>query len=173
MMLKQLMKIRSSFMVFVGALLLSVTAFAAPQVSMEVIAEKEIVEVDKKGKKVTKRVVAEDTVPGDVLFYTIRYKNTGDEAATNITVNNPIPQGTTYRAKSAWGQEGEIFFSIDEKADNQVFKKASQLSYQITDKDGKAEKKVASPEQYRSIRWVIAEIPENGKGEVGFSVVVN
>lgn len=40
-------------------------------------------------------------VPGDEITYTIRYQNTGNENATNVVVDDPIPYGATYVAGSA------------------------------------------------------------------------
>jgi uncharacterized repeat protein (TIGR01451 family) len=150
------------------AMLLSATVFAAPKVSINLVAEKDIVEVDKKGKEKTRRVVATETVPGDVLFYTINFENTGDESAKKVQIDNPIAEGSAYKAKSTWGDDSEILFSIDGKS----FKKASSLTYEIKDNNGKTEQKTAAPEQYTAIRWIIDEIPAGSKGKVGFSVVV-
>lgn len=150
-------------------LLLSFAAFAAPKVSMEVIAEKEIIEVDKKGKKTTKRVIADDTIPGDELFYTIRYRNSGDEPAAKVQLDNPIPKGAVYKVKSAWGNNSNILFSVD---GGKTYKKPSSLTYEVKGADGKSELREVSPEQYRAIRWVIEQIPQNSEGSVGFSVLV-
>lgn len=143
--------------------------FAAPQVTLEVLAEKDVVEVNKKGKEIKKRVVAKDTVPGDVLFYTISYKNSGDETAINVQIDNPIPAGTVYQDQSAGGENSQVLFSIDA---GKSFKTASNLTYEVKDEKGKVKTQAALPEQYNVIRWVVADIPANGKGSVGFSVVV-
>ncbi len=34
--------------------------------------------------------------PGDVLTYTIHFNNSGQDGATNVVLNDPIPAGTTY-----------------------------------------------------------------------------
>src|SRR5690606_1504043 len=112
---------------------------------------------------------ATETVPGDVLFYTIRYSNTGDEPARNAQLDNPVPAGTAYQANSAWGDNSDILFSID---GGKTFKKASNLTYQVTGNNGQAENRQAAPEQYNAIRWVIEEIAVGAEGRSGFSVVV-
>jgi len=150
-------------------LTLAMNAFAAPQVSLEVTAEKDVTETNEQGEQVTRRVIAADTVPGDVLFYTIRYSNSGSEAARSVQVNNPIPDGTEYQANSAWGDGAEILFSIDGGAS---FKKPSSLTYQTTGRDGAQENRQAAPEQYNAIRWTIEEIAPGADGAAGFSVVV-
>src|SRR5690606_24832093 len=91
----------------------SALAAAAPQISLMITAEKEIVGIDEQGQQVTRKVPATDTIPGDVLFYTIRYSNNGDEQARNAQLDNPIPAGTAFNADSAWGDGADILFSID------------------------------------------------------------
>lgn len=150
-------------------ILFSTQAFAEAKVAMEVIAEKDVVEVNKKGKEVKKRLLAEQTIPGDVLFMTIKYKNSGDESAKNVKIDNPIPAGTIFQANSAWGDNVEIQYSID---GGKTFKKPTELTYQVENSKGEKEKKKANPEQYNAVRWVVNEIPAGGKGNVGFSVMV-
>lgn len=55
---------------------------------------------------------AEKIVPGDKVGYRIRYQNEGEQAATGIVINNPIPQNTVYLANTGqWlmlNQDGNI-----------------------------------------------------------------
>lgn len=139
-------------------------AFAKPQVSISITAEKEVM-VD----KVKKMVAAKDIKPGDVIIYTISYINSGDSAATNAVLDDPIPQGTVYIPGTAYGSGTDITFSID---GGKTFKKPSVLTYEVKQPGGKVEKKVASPELYTHIRWMINTIPADGKGKVGFQVKV-
>lgn len=150
-----------------AVLLLAATAWAAPLVTLAIKAEKEIV-VEEDGKKVTKRVSAEEAAPGETIIFTIAYANTGDEAATNVVVNNPLPEGTAYVLGSAT-EIGEVTFSID---GGQTFKKPSLLTYETTAPDGTKEKRTASPEQYTHVRWQLPEIPAGERGEVSFRVKV-
>jgi len=149
------------------ALLLPAAAWAAPKVDLAITAEKEVV-VEEDGKKVTKRVAAGEAAPGETIIFTIAYANTGDEKATNVVINNPLPEGTAYVPGSAT-EVGEVTFSIDK---GETFKNPSLLTYEITTPDGKKEKRTASPEQYTHVRWQLPEIPAGEKGEVGFRVQV-
>ncbi|MCC1496384.1 hypothetical protein [Alcanivorax sp. 1008] len=160
--------IRNTLLAF-GLTAASMIAMAAPQISLQISAEKDVVEVDENGQQVTRRIAATDTVPGDVLFYTINYSNTGDEAARNVRLDNPVPEATSYQANSAWGENSEILFSID---GGKTFKKASNLTYQVTGTNGQPEDRQASPEQYNAIRWIIEEVGAGAQGSSGFSVVV-
>jgi uncharacterized repeat protein (TIGR01451 family) len=143
-------------------LLLSAEVFAKSLVSISMKAEKEVTV-----NKVKKMVVANAVDPGDVIFYTLSYVNSGDEAATNAVMDDPIPKGTVYLAGSAFGKDAEITFSID---GGKTFKKPSLLTYDIKNRDGSLEKRTASPEQYTHIRWTVSVIPARGSGQVGFQV---
>lgn len=149
---------------------LAMVASAAPQVELNITVEKDITETNEKGEAVTRRVAAEDAIQGDELFYTITYKNTGDEAATNVQLDNPVAEGTTYKADSAWGDGADILFSID---GGKSFKKASNITYQVTGSDGKPELRKAEPETYNAIRWLVKEIKPGSEGKAGFNVKVD
>ena len=150
----------------IAMLLLPQIVLAKPLVSVSITAEKEVTVV-KDGKKSTERVAATRIDPGDVIFYTLNYINSGNEAATNVILDDPIPQGTIYIPGSAFGTEAQIIFSID---GGKTFKKPSLLTYEVTLSDGKKEPRTASPDEYTNIRWIIGKIDAGGKGTVGFQV---
>lgn len=150
-----------------AVLLLAGTAWAAPKVEISITAEKDVV-VEEGGQKVSKRVPAAEATPGETVIFTISFTNSGDEAATNVNIDDPIPAGTAYVVGSA-SEVGDVFFSID---GGQSYKQPSLLTYEITHPDGSREKKVASPEQYTHIRWRIPQIDAGAAGAVSFSVKV-
>ena len=145
-------------------LLLSAEVFAKTLVSVSIKAEKEIMV-----NKEKKMVEAKEINSGDVIFYTLSYVNSGDDAATKAMLDDPIPTGTVYIDGSALGKDAEITFSID---GGKTFKKPSLLTYEIKLPDGKMEKRVASPERYTHIRWTIGVVPAHGSGQAGFQVRV-
>lgn len=149
-------------------LLLPVAVLAAPLVSVRVTAEKEVT-VGTKGEKTNKKVAATAIQSGDVIFYTMSYINSGDEAATNAVLDDPTPQGTAYLPGSAFGSGANATFSID---GGKTYKKPSLLTHEIKLPDGTFQKRVASPGEYTHIRWVIDKIPAGEKGTVGFQVLV-
>ncbi|MFO7605046.1 MAG: hypothetical protein R6W72_01910 [Desulfurivibrionaceae bacterium] len=150
-----------------AVLLLPAVGWAAPQVELDITAEKEVSVVEN-GEQVVRRVPAAEAAPGETVIFTIAYANTGDEAATDVVVNNPIPEGTAFVPGSAT-ETGEVTFSID---GGTTYKRASLLTYETTAPDGNKEKRTASPEQYTHIRWQLPEIPAGEGGEVGFWVKV-
>ncbi len=138
-------------------------AAAAPQVEVSITAEKEVT-VKENGKKVTKRVKAEEILPGDVVFYTLSFTNNGDEAATEVALVDPIPENTAYIAGSAFGEGADIAFSIDQ---GRSYQKPTLLTYTVNGK-----KQIASAEEYTHIRWLVKSIAPAKSGMVGFQVVV-
>jgi uncharacterized repeat protein (TIGR01451 family) len=162
------MTLRKTVVPLVIALLaLPLVAWAAPQVSIDITAEKEIVVIEN-GAQVKKIVEAKDIFPGEVITYTLAYRNSGDEAATNVVVVDPIPDGTSYLPGSA-SEDSEVTFSIDQ---GQSFKKPSLLTYEVTTPEGKKEKRVASPEEYTHIRWTVPTVAPGAQGSVNFKVKV-
>ena len=144
---------------------------AKPLVNISVKAEMDEV-VKEGGQTITKRVVAKDVTTGTVIFYTVSFRNDGNEKATNAVIDNPIPKDTRYVPGSAYGEGGDeegVTFSIDK---GKSYNKPSLLLYEITEKPGKTVKKVASPDIYTNIRWVIPVIEAGKKGMVGFKAIV-
>jgi uncharacterized repeat protein (TIGR01451 family) len=142
---------------------------AKPLVNISVKAEMDMV-VKEGGQTITKRVVAKDVTTGTVIFYTVSFRNDGNEKATKAVIDNPIPKDTSYVPGSAYGDnEADITFSIDK---GKSYNKPSLLLYEIKESQGKTVKKVASPDVYTNIRWVIPVIEVGKKGEVGFKAIV-
>ena len=145
-----------------------VFAWGKPAIVVEMTTAREVVE-KVNGQEVRKIVPATGVEPGQPLIYTIKYRNNGDEKATNVVINNPIPGGTVYLVGSATGAGGEITFSID---GGKSFKQPTLLSYEITDPGGKTVRKVATPEEYTNVQWLIKEVAPGQGGEVSFQVKV-
>ncbi len=150
-----------------AALLLPAAAFAQPKVAISIKAEKEVT-VTAGGKKIKKKVEAKKFQPGEEIIYTITYNNSGSEAASDVVISDPIPEGTSYIPGSAT-EKGDLNFSIDK---GKSFKKPTLLTYEIKTKTGQVEKRVATAEEYTDIRWTIATVPAGGKDTVSFRVKV-
>ena len=151
----------------VALLLFPLIAFAQPKVSISIKAEKEIT-VTAGGKQIKKKIEAKKFQPGEEIIYTLSYSNSGTEAAKDVLISDPIPAGTAYIPGSA-SEVGDLNFSID---NGKTFKKPTLLTYEIKNKAGKMEKRVATAEEYTDIRWTIATVAAGGKGSVSFKVKV-
>ncbi len=155
------------YILTLAMMMLPAMVWAAPEVKVDITAEK-IVMVEKDGKVVEQRAVANEVLPGDELVYTLAYKNVGDQPARDINIDDPIPNDTVYVVDSAYGPGSEIFFSID---GGKTFKQPSLLSYEV-DVNGQKMKRKASPEQYTHIRWSTREVGVGKSGVASFRVRV-
>ncbi len=139
-----------------------------PQIKIEIDVKKEV-EVLKGGTWTVNHVPVDTVKKGDVLLYTLQYTNEGERPAQNATLVDPIPQGTAYKAESAWGKGAEITFSIDWGKTYQ----RPPVTYRVEKKDGTVEEVTAPPDTYTHIKWLInGPIPPNGSGDVGFKARV-
>lgn len=151
--------------VFIG---LPLVAWAGPQVGIQVVAEKEV-EIQQDGKTLVRRVMAETVEPGEVIIYTLKFENNGDQKATNVVANNPIPDGTVYLSESAYGNGSTILYSTDE---GHTFDKPEALRVSYTLHNGKKMIRQAYASEYTHIRWVVGEVAPGGNGVLGFQVKV-
>ena len=149
-------------------MLMPASAFAKPEVTINTVAEKEVMEMVN-GKQVKKRVPAKDVDSGQTIIFTLNYKKKGNEKALNIKIDNPIPKDTTFVVGSGIGKNSKMLFSID---GGKTYGSPSLLKYEVTLTGGKKVKKQASPDQYTNVRWVINEILPGKSGKVGFQVKV-
>ena len=131
--------------------LLILTAFssqAMAQIEVKTVAEIEVTEIDKQGKKTVKRTAATSVVPGTEVIYTITAKNTGNEPADNIVVTNPVPEQTVYVDGSAFGAGTNITFSVD---GGKSYAEPERLT--VKNKAGKP--RAATAEDYTHVRWTL------------------
>ena len=163
------MKEKIATTLLLALLLLPAAAMAAGKVDVKIQTGKLTV-VSVGDKKVERAVAATKFQPGDTIVYTITYTNNSTEPVTDAAVNDPIPAGTAYIPDSARGEGADITFSID---NGKTFQKPTILFYEVNSGAGKRERKVASPDQYTNVRWVLTStIPPKGSGKVSFRVKV-
>lgn len=161
------------FSKMLGAFLLAgfaaTAAVAAPNIVIENrIEQRQVIVVS--GREEVRFVPAQTTVPGGILRITIAYRNSGDQAAREVALTNPIPEGTFYLNGSATAREGlQTEFSID---GGRNYKQPTLLTYEVRLPNGTVETQIASPEQYTHIRWQLAAVPAGASGEVSFEALV-
>ncbi len=155
----------SALLALLGCIPLSAHA-AEGAIKVTSIAQVEVEVVGKDGKKTLKRTPPEKAVPGTEVIYTTTFENTINKAAENISINNPIPNDSEYKAGSAFGKNCEILFSAD---GGKTFGHAEELK--IKNADGK--ERVALPKEYTHIQWNYKTKLAPGKsGEVGFRAAI-
>lgn len=145
-----------------------VSAVEKGSLALQSTAEKEIVTVDEKGNKETKRVPVSSTsvVPGDVVIYTVSYENIGKEPASSVVVTNPVPEHMIYVAGSAEVKGARVDFSVDK---GKAYAPAGKLK--VKGADGK--ERSAGASDYTHIRWTLEKPLEKGKkGSVSFKAKV-
>ncbi len=160
---------RSLFTATLLALLsgFSLAAYAADgAIKVTSVAEVEVATVGPDGKKTLRRATPEKAVPGTEVFYTNTFENVGRQAASDIVINNPIPNDTAYKAGSAFGKDAVVVFSAD---GGKTFDVADKV--QVKGTDGR--QRAALPSEYTNIRWIYKGQLQPGKSSaVGFHAVI-
>lgn len=153
---------------FIFLVVFPLQVFAAADIKLVITAEKEVTVKEGSGE-VKKRVSAKTIEPGEIIIYTIRYSNRGNEVATNVDVKNPVPKNTTYVSGSARGKGADITFSAD---GGKTFGKTSSVNYQVRNATGKSMTRKAGPENYTHVRWVIKRVKAGRSGDLEYRVRV-
>ena len=162
------MKTLFKSILMISILVLAVPALAKPVLKINLKAEKEMVEqID--GKEVREIVPADEIFSGETIIYTLNVVNSGDQPATNVKVNDPIPKETALIIESVYGDDADITFSIN---DGKSYNKPTLLKYRMKNKDGTFDERVATPEQYTNIQWVLETVPAGSTRTVGFKALV-
>ncbi|MEM1419195.1 MAG: hypothetical protein AAGF51_01080 [Pseudomonadota bacterium] len=138
---------------FAAALLAMSAGLAAgvawAQVDVESVVEKEVV-VQRNGASVVVREPAERVVPGEVVVYTYRLRNSGDQPASNVAPSTRIPEEMIYISGSAEGPGARATLSADEGASF-----APEGEVLVQGEDGSL--RPARPEEFTNIRWVLEQ----------------
>ncbi len=134
-------------------------------VQVEVAREVETIALDG-----TPRVTLEparEARRGDVLVYTLRYRNLGDAPARQAVLTDPVPEGTVVVRESVAGEGMEITFSRDGSA------YGAWPREQRRNPDGTHTWVDAPPSEVKHIRWKLAHaVPPGGSGSATFKVIV-
>ncbi|HKI73578.1 MAG TPA: hypothetical protein VJ998_02985 [Pseudomonadales bacterium] len=128
---------------------MAVVTMDGPNVRIEMATEREIVRDNK-----TQRVPTKTVDPGGELIYTIKLINDGSTVATNVTVNNPVPKGTSYVLGSASGKGSHAEVSLDSGATFKAEDQAAGLS----------------PERVTDVRWLVDNMPAGSTRRLEFKV---
>jgi len=121
------------------------------EVSISSTSYQEAVKVNSNGEKVKEWIPTAKVVPGTIVRYVNSLNNGGEERATNLVINNPIPENMEYVANSATCQsECSVRYSVD---GGKTFKDPSELFVG----EGQA-RHLAEAKEYTNIRWVLTAL---------------
>ena len=149
-------KINLSTMVLILFLIIASNLFAAPNIV---------------GKVETYKVEGETEVllpensemkPGEIIKYSIRYDNIGDEDAHNVEFKYPISEGMTYEVNSVRGDGCDIMFTIDNGSTYQP----EPVKYVVIDDNGNDKEMIAEIDQYNGIKWILQKPLRKGSSIV-------
>lgn len=145
-------------------------AMAADQgvIGLKSAAEVEVTIKNDRGEKVTRRVEAAkaNVTPGDAVIFTTYYVNNGKEPASDIVIDNPMPEYMLYIEGTAEGPETRIEFSADK---GKSFGAPDNLKMKGEDGNDRP----AGPSDYTHIRWTLSKpLAPGGEGSVSFRAKV-
>lgn len=149
-------------------LALCTPALAQSQIDLQTTLEKEVLVMENENF-IKKFVAAEEVSPGDLVRITLTLVNNGADKATDLVLDNPVPEGAFYIQGSATEDLVVPLFSVD---NGNNFKNASLLTYEITLPDGSKETRQVSPENYTNIRWTIPTIAAGTSAKVSFQAQI-
>jgi uncharacterized repeat protein (TIGR01451 family) len=141
---------------------------AGPEVKVTVEVEQEIVREGADGAPTVERQPVGLASPGDILVYTVRAENFGDDPAFDPRVQDPIPQGTVLLPESV--SRINVTASLDGGANWEPFPVRVLVG---EDENGEPLYQEAPPETYTHLRWQLDGPLGPGEAkEVSFKVRV-
>jgi uncharacterized repeat protein (TIGR01451 family) len=106
-----------------------VEASGSGPLEARIVAEQFEVVTGPGGREEKRFVPAERLAAGEEVFYTIRVRNPGKEAVTDVVVTKRMPQGVDYVRDSATGPACGVEFSADEAVTFGAEKKTGEYSH--------------------------------------------
>ncbi len=152
------------------SMILVMLAFSAfgqetQRLDVSTVVQKEESFINDAGEEKTRLVAAESVTPGETVFYTITFKNIGDESADNVVITNPIAESLVYIDGSAFGPGAEIEFSVDS---GKTYGRASDLTVA---EDGTT--RAAENKDFTHVRWVMqGNLAAGAQGTARFAAVL-
>ncbi|MBB5212704.1 DUF11 domain-containing protein [Microbulbifer hydrolyticus] len=141
----------------------AVPALAA--VELETRAFTEVTTTDVNGAQETKMEPVERAKPGQKVVFVITYRNTGEEPAENLVVNNRVPNEMVYVADSAQGESALIQMSVD----GNLFDELESLK--VTETDGSV--RAAKASDVVALRWILqGAVAPGDSGSVRYRAVL-
>lgn len=122
----------------------------------QIVIESEVRQQNQQGAAL-KPATLERIEGGDsLLFFALILTNEGDDTAYNVIVDNPIPDGTSYRVGSSLGVGGKVMCSCDHGVSFHSENEQLHLRRPCTD-----------------VRWMIDKVPSGSTQEYCYQLIVN
>ena len=121
-------------------------------------------------KGVVKEVIKplpDKVLPKSVIQYEITAENTSTETLKNVNLIGIIPMGTVYIDKSA-----TVNYPIEYSIDGGGTFQKEPVKYKVKLPDGKEVEKIATPDMYTNIRWVVPEIKPQQEIKVFYRIII-
>lgn len=145
----------------------AVWAAPAPELVIEKKVEREVRSVDRDGIVRFDLEPVEQAQPGDVLVYTLAYRNRGGAPALHVRLEDPVPAGTVLVRESCVGASATALVSVDGK------EFADWPRIERRNAGGEIEIVDAPAESVRHVRWNLDRAVEPGaSGSTHFKVIV-
>lgn len=142
-----------------GMAMLCIGAVHAQGVELtnEVFQQTEVQAAD--GSTFMKTVPATTIVPGTEVIYVITYRNTGDQAADEVTIDNPVPAELDFVASA--GERALDAVSVD---GGTQYGALTELT--VVGEDGAS--RPAQAADVTHLRWVLGTLEAGAEGKVSF-----
>jgi uncharacterized repeat protein (TIGR01451 family) len=153
-----------------GVLLCAAVSWAqlAPELDLKTTAAREI-KVQKNGRLLVERVPVEASRPGDVVVYTITYRNLAKTAISDASIIDPIPAGTVYVLASAEGADTQVTCSVD---GGRAYQEPPVMA-RVKAPDGTEKSMPVPADRYTHIKWMVKNpVPPGASGQVSMKVTV-
>lgn len=144
-------------------------AYAAPggvALSSDARIERTEVGADGRERTVMKSPSEVIVVPGDRVVFTLKYSNSGSDAANGFRATNPMPGPVQFvSAAEEWAE-----VSVD---GGKNWGKLAAMTVQSTAPDGTSVTRAADPEDVTHVRWVFSTpIAPGGEGSLSYRGII-
>lgn len=136
-------------------------SFAKPDIKIDLSSKKVTME---KGKEVYKD--ADKSKPGEILLYTLKVMNKGNESARKLSPVGNIPDNTVYVPEKHNSADYKVLYSLDGK----TFSETPTVKVK---ENGKDVVKPAPIDKYKKIKWVfLKDFPSNKTYVLNYKVKI-
>jgi len=124
----------------------------------KITAQTEKYYIDGQGEPASRLVELGKVASGDEAVYTILIRNSCAQPATNVVIDEPVPDHMTYTKTTAKGDGTDRVFSVD----GTTFARWDALSV----KDANGSSRPAEPQDIKIVRWIFKGAINPGESDL-------